>query len=144
MSLYHSKGFSLVELVIVIAIIGIVAALAAPPMMKLVQQYQVNSEARALVSALQESRAKAILEKRNRLDSEWAANRENIVFFGNDSKATLKFTHNFMGRVSNLDPAVNGGCIRLVHKQNIEIETSILAEERGSVQVFRNKKECKE
>lgn len=144
MSLYHSKGFSLVELVIVIAIIGIVAALAAPPMMKLVQQYQVNSEARALVSALQEARAKAILEKRNRLDSEWVANRENIIFFGDNSKATLKFTHNFMGRVSNLDPAVSGGCIRLVHKQNIEIETSILAEERGSVQIFRNKKECKE
>lgn len=144
MSLYHSKGFSLLELVIVIAIIGIVVSLAVPPMMKLVQQYQVNSEARALVAVLQESRAKAILEKRNQLESTWKANREHIVLFGSDVQAELSFVHDFMGRVSEFSPTLTNNCVRLIHKQNSDIETSIRVENRGSVQVFRNKKECQE
>lgn len=57
----NQKGFSLVELIIVIAILGVIAAIAIPNVTTSVQQARINTDitnARAIANALQMAKAK--------------------------------------------------------------------------------------
>jgi type IV fimbrial biogenesis protein FimT len=59
----HEKGFSLLELLIILAIVGILMALTMPSMGTLVAEAQAKTKADAIVSGLQLARAEAF--KRN-------------------------------------------------------------------------------
>jgi prepilin-type N-terminal cleavage/methylation domain-containing protein len=54
------KGFTLLELVIVISILGIIVAIAIPPYLQWRQKVEYRSTARAVVAALREARSRAI------------------------------------------------------------------------------------
>jgi type IV fimbrial biogenesis protein FimT len=62
--MYKSKGFTLIELMVVIAVMAIIAMIAAPSFNDLLLKQNLNQSARALVSTLSEARAKAALERR--------------------------------------------------------------------------------
>lgn len=144
MNLNHSKGFTLMEVLIVVAIMGIIASLAAPSMIKLIQQYQVNTEARALVASMQENRSKAILERQVRLEGKWKSNHVNVQLYGYESGEEVIFFHGFLGNLIEYSPLqAPDDCIRLIHSQNSEIETSIAVSRQGSTRVFKNRKECR-
>lgn len=139
MSLHGSKGFSLLELVIVIAIIGIIASLATPPMIRLMQQYQVNSEANALVSSIQELRSQAVLEKRV-VSETWKVVRPDIRAAGESS---LALEYDFMGRPSGAWRSQT--CINIIHTASADqVATSLQLDSNGRIQIFKNKKDCRE
>ncbi|RKG54700.1 type II secretion system protein GspH [Acinetobacter cumulans] len=62
--MYKSKGFTLIELMVVIAVMAIIAMMAAPSFNALLLKQNMNKSARALASTLSEARAKAALERR--------------------------------------------------------------------------------
>lgn len=65
-SLYDSKrGFTLVELMVVIAIMAIVAVLAGPNITKSLSNQRAKSASYELAQALQSARSKAIITRRN-------------------------------------------------------------------------------
>lgn len=55
----HSRGFTLIELVVTVAIIAIIAVWAVPAWQGMVQRSQVESDVRALTHALGMARSKA-------------------------------------------------------------------------------------
>ena len=61
---YREQGFTLIELVITIAIIAIIAAMAAPSMQKQIQQAKTNDAANIIEAALKDARTQAMIAQR--------------------------------------------------------------------------------
>lgn len=59
----RSPGFSLVELLVCVCVVGILASLAAPYLGAMYQNYQMQAVARQLVTDLQLARMKAVAQK---------------------------------------------------------------------------------
>lgn len=59
------KGFTLVEMVIAISIMGLMLALATPSVMKFLRHYQSKDAAQVLSSILRQARSRAVHEKNN-------------------------------------------------------------------------------
>jgi prepilin-type N-terminal cleavage/methylation domain-containing protein len=62
----RQKGFSLIELMTVVAIIGILAAMAFPAISRYVRNYQIEGGAQQVTSEVQLARTKAIMRNVNR------------------------------------------------------------------------------
>jgi len=60
----RQNGFSLVETVVVIAIISVLAGIAVPGFSRLLAHYRIESQTRALLADLQQARAGALYQRR--------------------------------------------------------------------------------
>ena len=58
------KGFTLIELMVTIAVMAIIAMMAAPSFGDMLQRQNLNKSTRELVATLNQARAKAALERR--------------------------------------------------------------------------------
>jgi prepilin-type N-terminal cleavage/methylation domain-containing protein len=61
----NKKGFTLVEMMIVISVIGLVLAIGTPPIIGFLRHYQAKDAASIVMGALRKARSGAIYEKNN-------------------------------------------------------------------------------
>jgi type IV fimbrial biogenesis protein FimT len=60
------KGFTLIELMVTIAVMAIIAMMAAPSFMQQIRRMQLNNDAQEVVQLAIETRSEAIFRKQNR------------------------------------------------------------------------------
>ena len=64
-SMLGKRGFTLVEMIVTIAVLAIIAGMAAPAMNRLLAEQQLNKNARELSAILYQARSQSVLIKRN-------------------------------------------------------------------------------
>ena len=60
LSYKSDRGFTLVELLVVLIILGVVAAVASPNLLGMLSRYRVNQAAQSLVGAIKEAQRQAM------------------------------------------------------------------------------------
>jgi len=101
---FASGGFSLVELLVCICVMGFLTSMAAPYLGAVLQNYQAQAAARQLVTDLQLARMKAVAQKTNYSVTFDSANKRYTVSMGvtpvftrnlSDYSQSLTLTDNF-------------------------------------------------
>lgn len=64
-SVQKNKGFTLIELMVTIAVLGIIATIAAPSFGDMVAKQNLKRSTNELLGVLNQARSKAVLERRN-------------------------------------------------------------------------------
>jgi len=109
-TLRRRKGFTLIETVVVMAIIGIVSAIAIPQMGTLMDRYRLNGAARLIWADLQNARMTAIKENRS-IRAEFDFLAHTYSFFRVETGETI-LTRNLNGEYPTISAyKTNGGSI---------------------------------
>ncbi|WP_171406614.1 pilus assembly FimT family protein [Acinetobacter cumulans] len=91
--MYKSKGFTLIELVITIVIMGIIAAIAAPSFGTLLSNKKLDDNANELMLILKQARSQAVLLRSNtvlQLNGSTASSPTNFFWISNDPDIQLQ------------------------------------------------------
>ncbi len=124
-SVHKSRGFTLIEMIVIVVVIGVLAAIAAPNLSQWLRQKEVDEALGQIDLALQETQSEAV--KRNKSCELILARGENPPLSGNCllSNRTLKgvvlnhsrpannWTITFDFKGENRDPANNPGTLRI-------------------------------
>ncbi|MBU3095636.1 prepilin-type N-terminal cleavage/methylation domain-containing protein [Acinetobacter baumannii] len=87
------EGFTLVELIVTIAVMAIIALMAAPMFGDLLINQNLNRSTEELVSSINQARMKAVVERRQvkvQLNSTYIADTNNQINWMPSGKAQLK------------------------------------------------------
>ncbi|MDR2249021.1 GspH/FimT family pseudopilin [Acinetobacter sp.] len=87
------EGFTLVELMVTIAVMAIIAMMAAPTFGDMLVNQNLNRSAEDLVSSINQARMKAVVERRQitvQLNSTYIADTDNQINWMPSGKAQLK------------------------------------------------------
>ncbi|MFA4910265.1 MAG: GspH/FimT family pseudopilin [Desulfobacteria bacterium] len=120
--LRDKKGFTMIELLIVVAIIGITAAVASPYIIDWIPTMRVNSAARDLVSEMQLARMKAVSERNDYVITFDTTTNQYSIYDDNDSNFS---TSNVLVKTVNLPSGIQFGYIAGKDPSNEDITGSV-------------------
>ncbi|MEQ1070164.1 Type IV fimbrial biogenesis protein FimT [Acinetobacter lwoffii] len=125
-----NKGFTLIELMVTIAVLAIIAGMAAPSFGEIIRKNELNQEAQNLIFLLQEARSDAIFTR--------SPKQIEIPIYGSEEKrfsewsvtndmSSIEFTA--MGYLNSN----NSICLTLAHKKNSHLSSAIRVEKNGAI-----------
>ncbi len=103
-SVQKNKGFTLIELMVTIAVLGIIATIAAPSFSNLLEKQNLNRSTQELIGQLNSARSKAVLERRevtvrlNSLDADtpnrlnWSPRGRAVLKTGSPTTITFQLS----------------------------------------------------
>lgn len=96
----RDQGFTLIELVITIAIIAIIAAMAAPSMQKQIRQAKTKDAANIIEAALKDAKSQALIRQKNiKVVLTDTSTKKNLKLFyvGDDTTRTIPLATYYIG-----------------------------------------------
>ena len=138
-----NQGFTLIELMVTIAVMAIIAMMAAPSFGNLIQKQNLNRSTQELLGQLNNARSKAVLERREvklQLNSivadtptqlNWAPQDKTILKSGSPTEITFLLS----GGVKNFAADINGKPFILCNKSGGNKSKNISISLMGTIQV---------
>ena len=111
----RNQGFTLVELMVTIAVLAIIAMMAAPSFGDIMMSQNLNRSTQELVGQLNNARSKAVLERRdvkvqlNSLDADtpeqlnWKSQGKAILKSGSPTEITFQLSGGVKNFATNID-----------------------------------------
>ncbi len=137
----RGNGFTLIELMVTIAVLAIIAMMAAPSFVNQIRKNQLNSAANEIVLLASQTRSEAILRKKEKTlslatgiggDESWTP-LEHVVWA--TSPSLLKY--NYFGYLVGANQ-----CFVLKHVKNDALKAVIRFNTNGSVVYNKNHTTC--
>lgn len=135
------RGFTLIELMVTIAVLAIVAMMAIPSFMNLIRKNQVYGEMRDMVESAMETRAEAVFRRTN----------QKMIFSGTDATAfrtwlpahselsatTPALEYNLLGFLVG-----DAQCVEIQHTKDESITLAVTFNKNGSILSGKDKTSC--
>lgn len=129
-----NKGFTLIELIVTIAVMAIIAMMAVPSFITMIRKTQLNGDTRTFVNLLTETRSEAVFKQADRqLTLGGSGGFRNWVESDHVKKSSGKadITFNRMGQSTEVDN--DKRCIVFEHKGDATLKTYVYVQKAGTV-----------
>ena len=138
-----NKGFTLIELMVTIAVFVIIAMMAAPSFMSIVRNYQLTSDTREFVDLLAETRSEAIFKQKTQilaLDTSVSGSYkmwtpQYVEKDSGDNEVSF-------GRLGQSSAAGNGQCFIFSHTGDTSLKSYVYVQKGGTVIYIKSATGC--
>lgn len=158
MTYKQQKGFTTIELLVVVVIMAIIATLAVPSMQSFIRKSQLNREAQDLIYAFNDIRVKSITERKDYTLKVETGDKPEFKLESTKPEASLvldskkvswdqteisNVEFNYMGRIKNM-PASNqiNACFILQHASDNSLKQVIVVQSVGNIAVRKDLTDC--
>ena len=129
-----NRGFTLIELMVTIAVLAIIATMAAPSFMQMIRKNQLTADTRDFVDLLSEVRSEAIFKQSDRI---LAVDSSVSVFYkkwspAHVSKETGDASVSF-NRLGQTAVTGNGQCFIFEHSRDAALKAYVYVQKGGTV-----------
>lgn len=131
-----TRGFTLIELMVTIAVLAVIAMMAAPSFTQIIRKNQLNRDTRDFVDLLSETRSEAIFKQNDRVmaldNSVSTFYKKWIPIYVTKDSGDTSVTFNRLGQSTVTAPA-NGQCFVFKHTKDASLKAYVYVQKGGAV-----------
>ena len=146
MNIKNQSGFTLIELMVTVAVLAIITAIAVPNFSEQIARYRFNNDVRDFISLLRESRTQAITLKKdvklNFSKSTTDVDTDTSIYWSPKIAEVSSLSNVEFDMLGKLKTRPLKGCIEVVHKTHSNIKKTITLGVLGGVDAVEENASC--